>query len=90
MASDPERSRRGADRGEISDMRKHNPLLTSRNYRILCEIIRGSPDIATLYTNFAQTYGRFRGGSGPRAGWSRRLSPDCQCLPIVPAADDAR
>ena len=77
-----------AERAETEDTRRHNPLLYIDKYMMKYGIVRRDSVVATLYATFAATHDRFRGGSGPRAGWSRRLSPDCQYLPIVPAADD--
>ena len=75
------RSRLGAERGEIADTRRPNPLLYMHKYMMKYGIARRDSVVTTLYATFAATHDRFRGGSGPRAGWSRRLSPDCQYLP---------
>ena len=46
------RSRLGANRGEISDTRRHHPLLIISNFLILSKIFRSFDVIATLYTTF--------------------------------------
>ena len=85
IGTDPGHSPLGADRGEIGDTRIDNPLRYVSNYLLQRWIVRRVSVIATFYDTFGTFHDRFRGRSGPRAGWSRRQSPDCQCLPIEAA-----
>ena len=67
----------------------HNPLLYIHKYKIKYVVLSGeiqwwppcTPPLRRRMTDSAAVPGRER-------GWSTRLSPDCQYLPIVPAADD--
>ena len=52
IGTDPGRSRPGADRGEISDMRIHHPLLIVCNCLIRREIVQDDEVLDTLYATF--------------------------------------